>query len=252
MVVAKIALDTMPTPTRAAVQRLASIRDNPYCGVYTDERNDNFVTASCFMDDIRQQRPDLSPWHFIDYPFSADGTASKEPAAVNILSGIDWCMRGLAGPERQQAEAMRFLEHLVGDIHQPLHCACLFSSEHPRGDKGGNQYGVVGAANLHSYWDDGGNSLPAVERPLNGSDVVERLAKEIEAEFPQASLPEIKQHPTPKEWAQESYQLATTVVYQIAENTEPSKAYARKARTLCRRRIALAGYRLAAALGWLQ
>ena len=37
-----------------------------------------------------------------------------------------------------KAMAYCWLFHLVGDIHQPLHCTALFSAEHfPKGDRGG-------------------------------------------------------------------------------------------------------------------
>ena len=38
-------------------------------------------------------------------------------------------------PERK-AVALAWLFHLVGDIHQPLHTAQLFTVEYPKGDRG--------------------------------------------------------------------------------------------------------------------
>lgn len=49
----------------------------------------------------------------------------------------------------QQAEALKFLVHFVGDVHQPLHCG--FTS-----DAGGNDiygYWYNRQANLHHIWD---------------------------------------------------------------------------------------------------
>jgi S1/P1 Nuclease len=39
----------------------------------------------------------------------------------------------------QKAIALAWLFHLVGDIHQPLHTAQLFTVEYPKGDRGGNE-----------------------------------------------------------------------------------------------------------------
>ena len=41
-------------------------------------------------------------------------------------------------PERK-AIALAWLFHLVGDIHQPLHTAQLFTVDYPKGDRGGNE-----------------------------------------------------------------------------------------------------------------
>lgn len=34
------------------------------------------------------------------------------------------------------------LMHIIGDLHQPLHNAALVSKEHPKGDRGGNEFNV--------------------------------------------------------------------------------------------------------------
>ena len=60
-------------------------------------------------------------------------------------------------PERR-AIALAWLFHLVGDIHQPLHTAQLFTVDYPQGDRGGNEICVrVKEAerpmDLHRFWD---------------------------------------------------------------------------------------------------
>ena len=60
--------------------------------------------------------------------------------------------------EERKAIALAWLFHLVGDIHQPLHTAQLFTVEHPQGDRGGNGICVrVTQAgqpmDLHRFWD---------------------------------------------------------------------------------------------------
>jgi S1/P1 Nuclease len=39
----------------------------------------------------------------------------------------------------RKAIALAWLFHLVGDVHQPLHTAQLFTAEYPNGDRGGNE-----------------------------------------------------------------------------------------------------------------
>lgn len=75
----------------------------------------------------------------------------------------------LAQPVR--AEALRFLIHFIGDLHQPLHCA----DNH---DRGGNEVKVmIGRRheNLHAVWDD--NVVEALGR--DPETVVSRLENNI-------------------------------------------------------------------------
>ncbi|MCG3165306.1 MAG: hypothetical protein POELPBGB_01068 [Bacteroidia bacterium] len=59
--------------------------------------------------------------------------------------------------KKHRAEALCWLFHLLGDIHQPLHSAALFSNPlFKTGDAGGNLIKVerVPKENMHSYWDN--------------------------------------------------------------------------------------------------
>lgn len=53
----------------------------------------------------------------------------------------------------------RYLVHLVGDIHQPLHSVALYNLTYPAGDQGGNKLRITlankTAFNFHSFWDSG-------------------------------------------------------------------------------------------------
>jgi hypothetical protein len=52
--------------------------------------------------------------------------------------------------------ALRLIIHLVGDIHQPLHCSNRVTKESPTGDKGGNDFHLpshYGNSDLHAVWD---------------------------------------------------------------------------------------------------
>ena len=58
----------------------------------------------------------------------------------------------------RKAIALAWLFHLVGDLHQPLHTAQLFTVEYPQGDRGGNEICVrmtqAGQPmDLHRFWD---------------------------------------------------------------------------------------------------
>ena len=52
----------------------------------------------------------------------------------------------------------RLMIHIIGDIHQPLHTATLFSAEFPKGDMGGNLFEIIylkkkSYKELHEFWD---------------------------------------------------------------------------------------------------
>ena len=140
-----------------------------------------FMQAARWPDDIRshgqgQNRP---PWHYINLPFKPEGQPAsvqiREPDPVNILTAMaenESVVKNENDPERK-AIALAWLFHLVGDIHQPLHTAQLFTVEYPKGDRGGNEICVrVTQAgqpmDLHRFWDgvitSSSESDPATKR----------------------------------------------------------------------------------------
>jgi len=75
----------------------------------------------------------------------------------------------------ERALFARYVVHLVGDIHQPLHSVALFNKTYPEGDIGGNREKVLlvngSTSNFHSYWDAGAymvqNDSWRIVRPMN-------------------------------------------------------------------------------------
>jgi S1/P1 Nuclease len=75
----------------------------------------------------------------------------------------------------ERALFARYVVHLVGDIHQPLHSVALFNKTYPKGDLGGNTHKVIltngSTSNFHSYWDAGAyilqNDTWFITRPMN-------------------------------------------------------------------------------------
>src|SRR3954471_13871293 len=134
-----------------------------------------FQQAATWPDIIRKQKElDRPNWHYIDIPFFLNPSdrqafagrlpvniATEFPTQVpsekyNVLQALAYCeatLKGNAGPANK-AVAYCWLLHLVGDLHQPLHCTALFSVDHfPKGDKGGNEIPLRRGKNLHSLWD---------------------------------------------------------------------------------------------------
>ena len=98
---------------------------------------------------------------------------------------------------------------------------------------------------LHSLWDDA-----AAPRDLTDDDVV-RYAHEITADFPVGPPPSLD----PTHWAAESFELDKSAVYTFGLETGSKEhplilppGYEEKAKGIARKRVALAGYRLAGVL----
>jgi hypothetical protein len=79
------------------------------------------------------------------------------------------------GLTAERALFARYLIHMVGDIHQPLHSVALFNHTFPKGDAGGNLLKIKllngSVENFHSFWDSGAfrlqNDSYNFVRPMN-------------------------------------------------------------------------------------
>jgi hypothetical protein len=259
LVVAQIALESLsgtPAQRKAKVERL-----NELAGMIEfDGRKDyDFVRSAVWMDDLRDDHSHelLRDWHFITLRFP-DGVPNNRPTPpVNVVSTIQEMQAMLFDKdfdsEERRAYYVAVLAHLVGDIHQPLHCATRYSAAHRDGDAGGNFFRLKGRPdNLHSYWDGAGGNFETELRPPLDSDerkLLARYAAGLMQEFPRSKFAQKLQQRDPARWADESHQLARTVAHKgVKEDTEPDGVYKDKTRKLSRERIALAGYRLAQVL----
>ena len=107
-----------------------------------------FLRASVWPDEIRQRdNPYHHPhWHYLDYPLKPRGFPFEPGRRIpddNALFAIakaehELSSRGTSAQDR--AIYLSWLIHLIGDIHQPLHCASLVDSTYPKGDRGGNDF----------------------------------------------------------------------------------------------------------------
>ena len=112
----------------------------------------------------------------------------------------------------RKAIALAWLFHLVGDIHQPLHTAQLFTVEYPKGDRGGNQICVrVRQArqpiDLHRFWDDVITSSANVTRLRNAATEMRKRPG-----FAKSQLTEL-QSTNADAWAKASFEIATKITY---------------------------------------
>jgi len=270
MLTAAIAEKRLSTKATAAVTEILDVlkTDYPYAT--------SIVSSAHWADDIKREHDAyaFSSWHFIDYAFS-DGVQCPKDIDLqgdhNILWGLKKQRAALASKTAsvwQKAFAIRFLIHLVGDLHQPLHCIGRCSVTHPKGDQGGNRFplAVPAYSNLHKFWDSmGGQYETSLEalcpygkwEECNQNEGKRVAAVQAEAGRmmglnPPSSLVDFDEDSTQgfEAWALESYAVARSgVVYEnITENGAPTAFYTQRTQRITRERCVLGGYRLAVVL----
>lgn len=286
MLTAQIAWEQLTPEARAGVEKLlADFNQQKAEERHPDDVPYDFVTAACWMDDIRsmKDRYDIGAWHYVDLPFNEDGLPlPPDGEAPNVIWGIGRMLDILAGkaedPQISRAQALFMLTHLVGDIHQPLH------TTNRGNDYGGNAVSMRNmdlssedrmfskrkTGNLHAFWDSSYRrrfreertdviyDMPAhdVAKPVLGHkaalELIRREADSLRQKFPNLGAPDLDQ---PEEWAQESHRLGYELGYgkliplsKAGRVTKVDEHYVNTAREAAEQRLVLAGNRMAALL----
>lgn len=250
MVCAQIAHDRLSPAARAEADRLIAVL------AASEPAADHFVPAAAWLDQLKRQGfAGFETWHFVNLEPAPGGAEPRLPGGDHVVSAIENSLETLRRKDAGdflRALALRFLIHLVADAHQPLHCINRADPHSPGGDHGGNTFGVRWPsdpkANLHILWDD---SLGLYPQLAPGEDWRQRIpaaARELQKLLPPEQLPEWRES-DPRQWALESHRLALEAAYPgIRDGEGPSAEYLQKGREIVRKRLALAGYRLSAAL----
>jgi len=217
--------------------------------------NESLASVSNWADEIRKDRPETFAWHFADIPKDAAGFSEARdcyrpndqgPAAQTdhhncIVDRVEMFRSVLAdenASKKDRVEALKFLVHFVGDVHQPLHAIDEA--------RGGNDIKVVVFGSdqcgnypctLHGVWD---YSL------IDHADYSEgKYLRHLNHLIRDHHL-DARAGGSPEAWANESHEKARQVldehVYSIDQN------YWQANIGLVDERLALAGLRLAALL----
>lgn len=188
-------------------------------------------------------------WHFIDMPFSPDGTPTEPPFATNAVTQITKAEANLgsaSASDLTKSYSLNWLLHLVGDIHQPLHATSRYTAAFPHGDVGGNSVHACLAKcekgdNLHKFWDDlpgRSNAVAAVDHYVSSLSPADPANVSVQ---------------DPAAWASESEKLAESKAYAAPIGVTDkvyhlTRTYAKAAAAVAAVRVELAGERLAAIL----
>jgi hypothetical protein len=234
--VARIAENHLTPTARRQVSQLLGVETMPLVSTWADElRSDPQYSAT-------------APWHYINVATGLDFAAFvaqlNDPALLapaaptNAYTALLQARRDLKDPKKTTDEkrvALKFLIHIVGDVHQPLHVG------HAE-DKGGNDIKVTWRSrdetNLHSTWDGALVEYPGYS------------FTEMAAAYDHATPTEIKQWqkdemPT---WLFESYQLCTPAYAAAAANPKFDWHFYPTFGPVVQQQILKAGIRLAGVL----
>lgn len=203
----------------------------------------SFIEAATWADQVRTD--ETSPWHYVSIELAE---IEYNPARVChqdqcVIGKIQQFQRVLADDTanvRKRQEALKYLIHFVGDLHQPLHAA-------NQNDRGGTQAEVEflgqtidpfrgGPWTLHAVWDSG----IVGERDPDARHYAERLNEWLASQprhaFEDGSV---------VDWAMESHQIAKEHVYAMPEDRKLGEEYIRANGSVVDHQLAKAGVRLA-------
>lgn len=202
--------------------------------------------VSTWPDEVRSdpQYKETGPWHYLNVvagldlaAFTAQLTATTAPAPTDAYSALQLMRSTLKDRSKtatERLQALKFVVHLVGDVHQPLHVG---RAE----DRGGNGIAVSWRGrdtNLHSIWD---------------GDLVEYPGftySEMAAAYDRATRAQIRQWQKDDvaTWLFESYQLCTPAYAAAAASPKFDYRFYSTFAPAVEQQILKAGIRLAGVL----
>jgi hypothetical protein len=183
-------------------------------------------------------------WHFIDVAFTQDNTTPLPATPVPNAQERVEKFRPVLGSNDDDLKAydLSWLLHLVGDLHQPLHCVTRVSNTQTNGDAGGNLVQLAQSnsiVKLHAFWDD--LLGPTGATPKAVIKTAKKLAAADSAEAGDLNT---------SHWVAEGIENAKNAVYvaPIGQGAGPfviTDNYRKHAKALAKKQVALAGERLA-------
>jgi len=196
----------------------------------------NLADVVMWADMIRRLEIPGTPDHDVSIPFDADGyDAARDCQNFCIVRGIPFYLERLADrtkPDAERLEALKYVVHLVGDIHQPLHTS----------QDGGSQLVAwdTKVVYLHILWDV---TILAATYPTPDA-LAPALVKRLRP---------LSGCGTAEQWANEGHKIEQDFVYPELgpERRQPlpiSSEYAAKALPIIEERLALATMRLSCVL----
>ena len=248
LIPAAFASESLPSGARwwdlghRVVAQLAESRLTPHTREAVRDILDgqSLADASVWADNIRQYRHDADKLHYVNIPLADRRYVPARHCLGGqcIIAAIEQERHLLADPaasREERAEALRFLIHFMGDLHQPLHVA-------DDGDRGGNQRAVIflgHPTDLHKVWDgELIDSSVANQAEYLGS--LRRRMDSLDLRALEAG--------TVVDWAMEGHRIAVEAAYRLPRDGRIGRAYVRANRAIIDRALIAGGVRLAKVL----
>jgi hypothetical protein len=187
---------------------------------------DPFVDAATWADDVRDVQH-TGAWHFLDIPRGArrdqaSAACPKKSGCITTALAAQIQLLQLHAPSVKRADALRYVIHLVGDLHQPLHCTtnddrggnCVpvqYFSTAPalQKDRDGNPIKGDYKPTLHGLWDSSILATGLKARSIRLSQLAPNLDKRFAAQIPAWMAADVAL----EDWAWDSHELAERLAY---------------------------------------
>ena len=231
------------------------------------KRRELFQSASYWADIVRDrkfkersEKYHKGNWHYDDTFWTRENGQVKiieNPSedggkAVEKIAEFVKVLQNPEAPDADKAIALAWIEHLVGDIHQPLHTSARVTELEPKGDQGGNTFLLnpkdtprEQSENLHWFWDS------ILRRNVSRNDecdgeYIPKIATQIMKKHAFAKMQSRLKIGDFRDWQKEGFLLATTDVFSpnLIRFEAPPAKYKQNAFEVAQEQMALAGYRL--------
>ncbi len=232
------------------VGEIAETQLTPYAKAKVAEllEGESLADVSTWADTVRPDRPETAPLHYVNFP--RDLSKPRQQDLLNAKGNVYTAIVGYSNlvidesrPVPDRAEALKFVVHFAGDLHQPLHCGLAE-------DRGGNDVRVTmpdgSQSNLHRVWDSG---ILNSGVPMSEPDYASKLMNGAGAD----KLSELTREANVAAWIAESRAAAMTYAYDLPEGSSPrvSADYLQSNLPVVEERLLAAGVRLGALVNLL-
>jgi hypothetical protein len=200
---------------------------------------ESLALVSTYADDIKSDRSykEFSPWHYVNFPSDKKYTDVTPSEHGDVIQGIKKCIAIVTNEnsnEEDKAFYLKFLVHLMGDLHQPMHVG------HAE-DKGGNDIQVQWfgkGSNLHRIWDS--NMID--DYGMSYTEIADNLPVLTKTEIKDVQSGELL------DWVEESQKLAAEVYGSVEKGEKLSYRYSYKYFSVVEDQLQKGGLRLAKVL----
>jgi hypothetical protein len=214
-VVGKVAEKFLSAPAKRAIDDL--LKDDQFKSIGDTRLTSwaDFIRNSAMF---KKKYPNNDKFHYLDIDVESDlamvDVAKIASEGENALVAVRRFQKVLKDPTAElqaKREALFFIVHIIGDLHQPLHCA------ERTGDKGGNLCqvflpGETMKINLHKVWD-----TSFVLKDIGAFTVPDFTTKLLEEITPESKAAD--QKGTLEDWILDSQKIARESIYKVVPKT---------------------------------